>query len=201
VVVGLARGGVPVAHEIAAALRLPLDVCIVRKLGCPFQPELAMGALGPDGLVVWNEDLVHELGIRQDQLEDVIRKESGEILRREKAYRQGRPGIRLAGKTVILVDDGVATGATTLVAVQTLRRQPIERLIVAVGVASREAVGLLRSRADDVVCLLTPDPLMAIGSWYRDFRQVTDAEVQQLLTPRIRPDEPVRGAAAQHSRI
>lgn len=196
VVIGLARGGVPVAYEIASALHLPLDICIVRKLGCPFQPELAMGALGPEGLVVWNEDLVRELRMSQQELDAVVRKERVEILRREQAYRYGRSGIPLAGKTVILVDDGVATGATILVAIQALRCQPIERLILAIGVASREAVQRLHSKADDIVCLLTPEPFEAIGLWYRDFRQVTDAEVQRLLAAAVGPNEQAKSRKA-----
>jgi putative phosphoribosyl transferase len=184
VVIGLARGGVPVAYEIASALHLPLDICIVRKLGYPLQPELAVGAIGPGDLVVWNNELVRELHISPRELQSVIAKERDEILRREKVYRQGRTSIQLAGKTVILVDDGVATGASLLVAIQALRRQQIQRLTLAVGVAPRETLERLKSKADEVVCLFTPEPFVAISLWYREFPQVTDAEVQRLLSPK-----------------
>lgn len=180
-VLALPRGGVPVAYEVAKALGAPLDLCIVRKLGVPGQPELAMGAIAPGGVRVLDEEVVGMLGIPESVLAAVESKERLELERRIRAYRGGRPLPEVQGRTVLLVDDGVATGSTMRAALQALRAQQPAALVVAVPVAPREAVAWLRGLADDVVCLRKPDPFFAIGEWYEDFRQTRDEEVTGLL--------------------
>ncbi len=184
VVLGLPRGGVPVAVEIACALRLPLDVFVVRKLGVPGQEELAMGAVASGGLVVMQPDVVSAYRIPQETIGAVIARERIEIDRREEAYRGGRPPASVAGRTVILVDDGVATGATMKAAARALR--PVtRRVVVAVPVAARSTRDELLREVDQFICLETPEPFHAVGEFYRNFEQITDAEVRLLLARRF----------------
>lgn len=183
VVLGLPRGGVPVAFEIAQALRAPLDVMLVRKIGVPWQPELALGAVsdGAEPELFIDEQLKSLLEIDDDYIADARKREVGEIERRRTAYRQGRPPIDVAGRVVIVVDDGIATGATTKVALRALRRRKPGRLVLAVPVAPPDSLAGLRVEADEIVCLETPEDMGAVGLYYRDFRQTTDQEVTDLL--------------------
>jgi predicted phosphoribosyltransferase len=180
-VLALPRGGVPVAHEVALALGAPLDVFVVRKLGVPSQPELAMGAIASGGVVVLNDDVVRDLRIRPSALQRVIEREGRELRRREDAYRQGRPSPRLTGRTVLLVDDGLATGASMLAAVEALGSHRPGRLVVAVPVAPEAACRALRTVVDEVVCALVPASFGAVGQAYADFTQTTDQQVRDLL--------------------
>ena len=180
-VLGLARGGVPVAWEVAASLQAPLDVFLVRKLGVPQWQELAMGALASGGGLVVNEDLVRNLGISDRQLRAAIDRETDELNRRDEAYRGGRPGPELAGKTVILVDDGIATGASMLAAVRAVRAAKPEKIVVAVPVGPLSTCRQIGGEADDVVCATTPVRFEAVGQVYADFHQVSDEEVRDLL--------------------
>lgn len=182
VVLALPRGGVPVAFEVADALDAPLDLMLVRKLGVPGQEELAMGAIASGGVRVLNEDVVRALAISPEALEDVARGEEAELTRRERVYRGQRPYPALAGKTVILVDDGLATGATMRAAVAAARQHRPRAVVVAVPVAPGDTVDVLRREADDVVCPATPEPFMGVGMWYEDFRQTSDDEVKELLS-------------------
>jgi putative phosphoribosyl transferase len=181
VVLGLPRGGVPVAAEVARRLHAPLDVLIVRKLGCPWQPELGIGAIGEDGARVLNHELIAQLAVPEAQLEAVALRETAELERRVRAYRGTRPPIPVAGKLVLLVDDGLATGFTARTAIEVLRRRGVDRVVLAVPVAPADTVEALRGVADDVVCLAAPALFLAIGSWYADFRQTSDEEVRRLL--------------------
>jgi predicted phosphoribosyltransferase len=180
-VLGLPRGGVPVAYEIARALHAPLDIFVVRKLGVPGHEELAMGAIASGGMRVLNDDVVQALAISQEQIEAVVAREQQEIERRERTYRGDRPPFDVQGKTVILVDDGVATGATLRAAIAALRARAPAKLIVAVGVAPVETCELLAAEVDKLVCLLMPDPFWAVGLWFTDFSPTTDEEVRSLL--------------------
>lgn len=181
VVLGLARGGIPVAWEVASALRAPLDVFLVRKLGVPQWSELAMGALASGGGVVMNDNVVSSLHITDEQVRAVIDRETAELNRRERAYRGGRPVTELSGKTVILVDDGIATGASTLAAVRAIRAAGPEAIVVAVPVGPPSACQELAREADDVVCATMPPGFEAVGQVYADFHQVSDDEVRELL--------------------
>jgi predicted phosphoribosyltransferase len=181
IVVALPRGGVVVGFEIAQALHLPLEVCVVRKLGVPFQPELAMGAVAMGGVTVLHRNLIAQLGITQEELARETALELEELRRREHAYRGDRPMPGLAGKTVLLVDDGIATGATAEAAIEALRRLGASHVAIAVGVASRDAIAQLSRRADEVVPVLAPGVLCSIGEWYEDFSQTSDEEVINLL--------------------
>lgn len=181
VVLALPRGGVPVAYEIASALGLPLDVLVVRKLGLPGQPELAMGAIASGGALVLNEDVLRYLDERMASLESVKARELAEVQRRERSYRGDRPALAVAGRTAILVDDGLATGATMEAAVRALRALDAKRVVVAVPVSSVEARERIAALADEVVCLELPTFFSAVGQWYRDFRQTSDDEVRALL--------------------
>jgi putative phosphoribosyl transferase len=181
VVLGLPRGGVPVAYEIASALGLPLDVLLVRKLGLPGQPELAMGAIASGGAVVVNDDVVRYLPQGSNGLESVRKLEQRELERRERIFRGDLPPLDMHGRTGILVDDGLATGATMEAAVRALRKLGAKRVIVAVPVASVEARDRIAELADEVVCLSAPAWFSAVGQWYRDFGQTEDAEVSELL--------------------
>ena len=181
IVLALPRGGVPVGYEVAQVLGLPLDVLVVRKLGLPWQPELAMGAIASGGAVVLNDEVVRYLGGRTEALEEVKRRELAELERRERAYRGDREPLVLSGRDAILVDDGLATGATMEAAVRSLRAAGSRRVLVAVPVASAEARDRIAGVADEVVCLATPMFFSAVGQWYRDFGQTTDDEVRQLL--------------------
>ena len=180
-VLALPRGGTPVAYEVAKALHAPLDVLVVRKLGVPWNPEFAMGAIASGGERLIDEMLVRELGISTRDVEEVASNEAYELERRERVYRGGRPAPDLRGRTVILVDDGLATGSIMRVAVRAVRRQSPARVVVAAPVAAPEACELLRGEADEVVCAEMPDPFLGVGRWYLDFSQTSDEEVCRLL--------------------
>lgn len=181
IVLALPRGGVPVAFEVARRLRAPLDVFVVRKLGLPGHEELAMGALASGGTLVINDQVVDVYGIPGDVIESVAQDEAAELARREAAYRGDRPVIDVAGRTVILVDDGLATGATMRAAVEALRKRGPERIVAAVPVGSAFTCAELASVVDDVVCVITPEPFYGVGAWYSDFGQTTDEEVRRIL--------------------
>jgi putative phosphoribosyl transferase len=181
VVLGLTRGGVPVAAEVASALAAPLDVVVVRKIGVPFQPELAMGAIAGDETQVLDRGLIHSIGLPNDEVKRVIARERAELERREQLYRAARPPLSLTGRTAILVDDGLATGSTMLAAVQFARKRQARRIVLAVPVASVEAIEKLREKVNDCVCLATPDPFFSVGDWYCNFLPTEDGEVLKLL--------------------
>ena len=181
VVLALPRGGVPVAREVARALGVRLDVYVVRKLGVPGHEELAMGAIATGGVRLLNHDVIDALGIPMNVIDAVAAREQQELERREQTYRGGRGPIALTNKTVILVDDGLATGATMRAAVMAARQQQPARVIVAVPVGAVSTCADLAAEADDVVCVRTPDPFVAVGLWYRDFTPTTDYEVRSLL--------------------
>jgi predicted phosphoribosyltransferase len=181
VVLALPRGGVPVAYEVATALNAPLDVFVVRKLGVPGQEELALGALASGGVRILNEQVINALKLRPDVIDRVTARESEELERREQVYRGDHPARPVHDWTVILVDDGLATGATMRAAVAALREREPARIIVAVPVAASQACEELRREADEVVCAYTPEPLRAIGLWYENFDQTPDEEVRDLL--------------------
>jgi predicted phosphoribosyltransferase len=181
-VLGLPRGGVPVAFEVARALRAPLDVFVVRKLGAPGHEELAMGAIATGGVRVLNAEVVRALGVDDAMIDGISAKERKELERRERAYRGDRPAPRVRGRTVIVIDDGLATGSTMRAAVCALREQGPARIVVAVPLGAAETCAELRTLADETVCLHTPEPFYAVGLWYDDFSQTTDDEVHDLLT-------------------
>lgn len=181
VVLGLPRGGVPVAYEIAQRLHIPLDVLVVRKLGIPGLEELAMGAIASGGIRVLNESVIHANHVSDKALQNVVDKETLELHRRETAWRGHGTAIPVRNKTVILVDDGMATGSTMQAAVEALRPQHPRRMVVAVPAASRQACSLLRPMVDELVALVIPREFRAVGRWYEDFSQTEDAEVSRLL--------------------
>ena len=181
VVLALPRGGVPVAAEVARALGAPLDVFVVRKLGVPGHEEFAFGAIATGGVRVLNEDVVRALQIPDRVIDAVAAREQEELARRERVYRGDRPPLDVRGRTVILVDDGLATGATMHAAIRALRQQQPARIVVAVPTASPETCDELKRVVDEVVCATTPDPFYAVGLWYEDFSQTTDEEVRELL--------------------
>jgi putative phosphoribosyl transferase len=181
IVLGLPRGGVPVAYEVARALDAPLDVFLVRKLGTPGHEELAMGAIATGGLRVVNEQVRAMLQVTDDAIDRVAAREQDELERRELAYRGAMPTPDLRGRTVIVVDDGLATGSTMRAAAQALLAHTPRWLVVAVPVAAAETCNLLRDIADDVVCVRTPERFQAVGLWYDDFSQISDDEVRALL--------------------
>ena len=195
VVLGLPRGGVPVAYEVARALHAPLDVIVVRKLGVPFQPELGMGAVGEDGVRVLNDDVVRMAGVGIDELARVEARERDEVQARAVRFRAGRPRVDITDRTVIVVDDGIATGATARAALRVARAHGATRVILAVPVAPPETVAQLSVDADEVVCLATPTPFLAIGPWYRDFSPVDDQRVAALLAEASTPPAPAPPAA------
>ncbi len=182
-VLGLPRGGVPVAAAVARALGAPLDVIVVRKVGVPTRPELAMGAVAPGGVTIRNDDVLAQLPQAAAQFDVVASRERVEVARRERAYRGARPPLALNDSTAILVDDGVATGATVRAAIAAARQLGAAHVVVAVPVASIQALAMLQAEADDVVCLEAPSQFIAVGQWYLDFPQVTDDEVRELLLP------------------
>ncbi len=181
VVLALPRGGVPVAFEVAAALRAPLDVFIVRKLGVPGHEEFAMGAIATGGVRVLDDGAVRFLGVSPAEIEQVTAVEQRELERRERAYRGDRPPADVSGRTVVLVDDGLATGSTMRAAVEALRREGAARVVVGVPIAPPETCDAVRDIVDDIVCARTPEPFHAVGRWYQDFSQTTDDEVHELL--------------------
>lgn len=181
VVLALPRGGVPVGFEVARALDVPLDVFVVRKLGTPGQEELAMGAIAPGGVQVLNWDVVDACAISPQQIDAVAAREARELERREQQYRSNRERVDLRGRTVILVDDGLATGSTMRAAIAAVRQQKPTKVVVAVPVAARSTCAELQEEADETVCLYTPLQFHAVGQWYRDFSQTSDDEVRELL--------------------
>jgi putative phosphoribosyl transferase len=188
-VLALPRGGVPVAYEIAQSLGAPLDIFTVRKLGVPGHEELAMGAIASGGVRVLNEDVVRTIDIPAETIDRVAQDEQRELQRRERAYRGERAPPQINGKTVILVDDGLATGATMRAAARALRQMRPSRLIIAVPVGAPDTCADLQAEVDEVVCLVTPEPFQAVGLWYQDFSQTTDREVAELLERANRPRE------------
>lgn len=181
IILGLARGGVPVAFEVAKALGLAFDAFIVRKLGAPGQRELAIGAIASGGARFLNDEIIRVLGVSQDQLEAITERESLELQRREALYRGQRPAPDLKGRVVLLVDDGLATGASMRVAIQALRQQKPAQIIAACPVAPPTTCHELSHLADQMICLYTPEPFFGVGAWFDDFRETTDEEVQALL--------------------
>ncbi len=180
IVLALPRGGVPVGFAIARRLHLPMDVVVARKLGVPWQPELAMGAIAGSARVL-DENTIRELGIGNEEIDVIVRREQAEIERREELYRGGKPPLDVHDRSVILVDDGLATGSTMAAAARHVRSLKAARVTVAIPVGSRQACAYLETEADEVVCLAAPTPFFGVGQWYRDFRQVDDEEVQSLL--------------------
>jgi putative phosphoribosyl transferase len=181
VVLALPRGGVPVGYEVARRLHAPLDVYVVRKLGVPGHEELAMGALASDGTCVIDEDLIESLGIDESALEQVVQHEIGELARRKIAYRDARPDPEIGGKTVIVVDDGLATGATMRAAALALRERNPAAIVAGVPVAAPRTCASLRNVVDRIVCVYTPEPFHAVGLYYQNFDQTSDDEVRRLL--------------------
>ncbi len=181
VVVGLPRGGVPVADEVATALRAPLEILAVRKLGAPHNPEYGIGAIAEGGTRVFDSEALAILGIDGGVLESIVSRETAELRRRVAAYRGNRPSMELKGRTVIVVDDGVATGVTDTAALRAIRRRGPRRLVLAVPVCAPDSAARLREEADEVVCLIEPPLLYGVGQWYRDFSQVSDDEVISAL--------------------
>jgi putative phosphoribosyl transferase len=181
IVLALPRGGVPVALEVARSLRAPLELLTVRKLGAPRNPELAIGALAEDGTVVLNAATARRVGLTSDQLEAIVERETAELRRRIERFRDRRAPAEVEGRTVILVDDGLATGLSDLAAVRALRRRQPKRVVVAAPVGSREAVAGLAEEADEVICVLVPAELRGVGQWYEDFSPVSDEQVLALL--------------------
>ncbi|ASQ46031.1 phosphoribosyltransferase [Legionella clemsonensis] len=181
IVLALPRGGVPVGYEVAKALSVPLDVFIVRKLGVPGHEELAMGAIASGATTIFNEEIVEALHISQEAIDEVIQTEKKELNRRESLYRHGKPFPDLNSKTVILVDDGIATGATMRAAIKALRKHNLTRLVMAIPVAAYSTFSEMATLVDEIVCPLQPLHFYAVGLWYEDFAQTTDAEVAELL--------------------
>jgi putative phosphoribosyl transferase len=180
-VLGLPRGGVPVAFEVAKALNAPLDICLVRKLGVPGYKELAMGAIALGGVQVVNYDVVSELGISSQTIDSVAATEQKELERRERVYRGNRTQPDVSNRTIILVDDGIATGSTMRAAIAVIRQQQPQQIIVAVPVACEQTCEELKTEVDKVVCLIIPENLYAVALWYENFEQTTDKEVHELL--------------------
>jgi putative phosphoribosyl transferase len=185
IVLALPRGGVPVGYEVASALGVPMDVFLVRKLGTPGHRELAMGAIASGGIRVLNEDVVQWYGVSEAAIEQVVLEEQQELQRRERAYRDDRPGPDLSNRIVILIDDGLATGSTMRAAAQAVRAHRPARIIIAVPVGAPQTCAELATVADEVICARTPEAFSAVGQWYLDFDQTEDDEVRQLLQKSI----------------
>ena len=200
VVVAMPRGGVPVAREVADRLAAPLDIIVVRKLGCPWQPELGIGAIAEGGVRIVNDRLVRDLGVRPDQLEEVTAREARELERRVIHYRGERAAIPLTDRVVLLVDDGLATGYTARAAIAALRLAGASRVILAVPVAPPESVEALRSVADEVVAVETPSRFFGVGQAYREFRQTSDDAVMAALEGAARPGPAARRALPDDGR-
>jgi putative phosphoribosyl transferase len=199
-VLGLPRGGVPVAAEVANALHAPLDIVVVRKLGAPGQPELAIGAIASGGVIVINQNIL-SAEANATEVRAEIHRQRAELNRRENVYRNGHLPLQIADRTVILVDDGAATGATMLAAVRAARKQGAKHVIVALPVASDEAMRALVNEADEVHCLLTPPSFRAVGEWYERFEQTTDTEVSSLLSQALhRQWHPIRSTYHEENR-
>ncbi|PWI06305.1 phosphoribosyltransferase [Streptomyces sp. NWU339] len=181
VVLALPRGGIPVAHEVAEMLEAPLDVLVVRKIGAPFHQEVGVGAMAGDEVPLFDPSTLRALGLSETDLDSVVERERVELRRREQLYRQGRPAPELRGRTVIVVDDGLATGSTARAALRFVRRQAPARVVLAVPVGSPESVERMRAEADEVVCPHRPAGFMAVGEWYADFDQLTDEDVLTAL--------------------
>jgi putative phosphoribosyl transferase len=181
IVLALPRGGVPVGYEIARHLKVPLDIFLVRKLGVPFYEELAMGAIATGGVRVLNPEVVKKMGITEEMIETVAQEEERELNRRESEYRGDRPSLELRGRIVILVDDGLATGASMRAAVAALKQHEPDKIIVAVPVGAAETCKLFEHEVDEVICGMVPEDFVAVGRWYKEFRQITDEEVIELL--------------------
>jgi putative phosphoribosyl transferase len=186
IVLALPRGGVPVAAEVAKRLNAPLDVFVVRKLGLPGHPELAMGAIASGGVRVFNGEVVNALRIPDEAIDAVSAEELIELQRREKAYRAGLPSLDIEGKTIIVVDDGVATGSTMLAAVSALRQLNAARIVVAAPVIAASAYREIQRQADEVIAVMIPERFYAVGQWYEDFSQTSDEEVRELLAQAVR---------------
>ena len=181
IVLALPRGGVPVAFEVARAIGAPMDVFVVRKIGVPWHEELAMGAIASGGARVLDPDIIESCGVSREEVEAITATEAAELRRREEQYRGTRPFPSLAGKTVLLVDDGLATGSSMRVAATAVRAKAPARIVIAVPVAPRDTCEALREVADDTVCAMIPEPFQAVGLWYQDFSQTSDEEVRALL--------------------
>jgi len=195
IVLGVPRGGIPVAFEVATALRVPLDIFVLRKLGVPGHEELAFGAIGSGGIRVLNRDVIANLGVSEAEIASVTKSEQAELERREHHYRGERPPLNVAEKTVILIDDGIATGASLRAAIHAIRKMRPAAIVVATPVAPRLTCSLLRQDVDELVCVEVPEPFYGVGQFYQDFSQVSDEEVVQFLQHAIRPDAGKRKAA------
>ena len=180
-VLGLPRGGLPVAYEIAKYLHLPLDICLVRKLGVPKRPELAMGAISLGGIKFLNQNIIKDLNISSKDIEQVVEKELRELNRRDQVYRGNRPLPEVNQKIIILVDDGIATGATLRAAIMTLKQQKPQKIIVAVPVVASNLIPVIEAEVDQLICLMKPENLNSISLWYEDFKQTSDEEVCDIL--------------------
>jgi putative phosphoribosyl transferase len=180
-ILGLPRGGIPVALEVAQSLRAPVDVFLVRKLAVPNQPELSMGILASGGIEVWNHAVIREQRVSAAMIETVSGHERGELRRRERTYRGMKPMPSVAGATVILIDDGLTTGNTMRSAIAALRQSRPHRIVAATPVGSRQTCELLRGEADEVVCALTPEPLYSVSRWYRDYSPIMDRDIREML--------------------
>ena len=189
-VLALPRGGVPVGYEVAGALHADLDVFLVRKLGMPGEEELAIGAIASGGVRVLNQELIQYLHVPASVIEEITQREQRELERRERLYRDDRPAVPVNGRTVVLVDDGLATGASMLAASRALRPQGARRIVVAVPVAAHQTCDELRKEVDEVICMATPHPFGAVGIWYEDFSQTSDEEVRELLERAAREKQP-----------
>lgn len=181
VVLGLPRGGVPVAYQVGQQLNAPIDVFIVRKLGVPGHEELAMGAIASGNISVFNNQLIEQMHVSHPQVASVAAREKQELIRRENLYRRDRTALEITGKQVIVVDDGLATGASMRAAIMAISRMDPARVVVAVPVAAPETCRMFQRYVDEVICYATPESFTSVGSWYRDFHQITDQEVQKLL--------------------